>query len=152
VLVFVKPERLVAPESSAHVQAREPKIMPESALVIGIDVSKSHLDVASTPSPNGVGRFDNDSEEHSVLVARLEGLQPQLIVMEATGGYEHALACALQAAGFAVAVVNPKQARDFAKAMGTLAKTDRIDAQERGSQCVAASTVRLGGYSSGPSQ
>lgn len=51
------------------------------------------------------------------------------MVMEATGGYEAALACALQAAGLAVAVVNPKQARDFAKSMGKLAKTDRIDAR-----------------------
>ena len=49
--------------------------------------------------------------------------------MEATGGYEAALACALQAAGLAVAVVNPKHARDFAKSMGRLAKTDRIDAR-----------------------
>jgi transposase len=52
-----------------------------------------------------------------------------LVVMEATGGYEAALACALQAAGLAVAVVNPKHARDFAKSMGRLAKTDRIDAR-----------------------
>jgi transposase len=94
-----------------------------------VDVAKAKLDVASTLSPTALGRFDNEPEGHSALVARLEGLEPELIVMEATGGYEHALACALQAAGFAVAVINPKQARDFARAMGTLAKTDRIDAQ-----------------------
>jgi transposase len=102
--------------------------MSGSALVVGIDVGKSHIDVAASHSPT-VDRFDNDSEGHSLLIEQLRGLHPQLIVMEATGGYEHALACALQAAGFSVAVINPKQARDFARAMGTLAKTDCIDAQ-----------------------
>ncbi len=63
------------------------------------------------------------------MLARLAGNVVDLVVMEATGGLERDLACALQAAGFAVAVVNPRQARDFAKAMGYLAKTDRIDAQ-----------------------
>jgi transposase len=103
--------------------------MSGSPVVVGVDVAKAKVDVASTLSPTPIGTFDNESEGHSALVARLEGLEPDLIVMEATGGYEHALACALQAAGFAVAVINPKQARDFARAMGTLAKTDRIDAQ-----------------------
>jgi transposase len=59
----------------------------------------------------------------------LKPLGVALVVMEATGGYEAALACALQAAGLPVAVVNPRQARDFAKSMGQLAKTDRIDAR-----------------------
>ena len=63
------------------------------------------------------------------MVGTLQPLAPQLVVMEATGGHEAALACALQAAGVAVAVVNPRQARDFAKALGRLAKTDRIDAE-----------------------
>ena len=62
------------------------------------------------------------------LLERLKGYDVRLIVMEATGGYEAALACALQAAGYRVAVVNPRQARDFAKGMGFLAKTDRLDA------------------------
>jgi transposase len=128
VLVFVKPERLVVP-SSTHAQAREPKIMSGSPVVVGVDVAKAKVDVASSLSPTPLGTFDNEPEGHSLLVGRLAGLKPDLIVMEATGGYEHALACALQAAGLAVAVINPKQARDFARAMGTLAKTDRIDAQ-----------------------
>ena len=71
----------------------------------------------------------NDAEGHTALVAALQPLGVALVVMEATGGYEAALACALQAAGLAVAVVNPKHARDFAKSMGRLAKTDRIDAR-----------------------
>ena len=103
--------------------------MSGSAVVVGIDVAKAHVDVASTYSPVPLGRFENEPEGHTALIARLEALKPELVVMEATGGYEHALACALQAAGLAVAVVNPKQARDFAKAMGYLAKTDAIDAQ-----------------------
>ena len=102
--------------------------MSGSPVIIGIDVAKAHIDVASTCSPHPVGRFDNEPEGQSALIARLQTLRPELIVMEASGGYEHALACALQAAGFAVAVINPRQARDFAKAMGYLAKTDPIDA------------------------
>jgi transposase len=74
-------------------------------------------------------RFGNEIDGHTALIAALQPLAPQLVVMEATGGYEAAVACALQAAGLAVAVVNPRQARDFAKALGRLAKTDRIDAE-----------------------
>ena len=68
----------------------------------------------------GVRRFDNDADCHSALLAALQPFDVSLVVMEATGGYEAALACALQAAGLAVAVVNPQQARDFAKSMGQL--------------------------------
>jgi transposase len=127
-LVFVKPERLIAP-ASAHAQGREPKTMSASPLVIGIDIAKAHVDAASVNPTAALGRFENEPEGHSALIMQLQALKPELIVMEATGGYEQPLACALQAAGFAVAVVNPKQARDFARSMGMLAKTDRIDAQ-----------------------
>ena len=98
-------------------------------VVVGIDVAKAHLDVAALGAKLGAERFQNDAEGHTALVAALQPLGVALVVMEATGGYEAALACALQAAGLAVAVVNPKHARDFAKAMGRLAKTDRIDAR-----------------------
>jgi transposase len=97
--------------------------------VVGIDVAKAHLDVCVVGGEFSPRRFDNEAEGHSALAAALKPLGVQLVVMEATGGYETALACALQAAGLPVAVVNPKQARDFAKAMGRLAKTDAIDAQ-----------------------
>lgn len=94
---------------------------------VGIDVAKDSFDVSL-----GVGgelcRFSNDGEGFEQLLERLKGWEVRLVVMEATGGYEAQLACALQAAGFSVAVVNPRQARDFAKALGYLAKTDRIDA------------------------
>jgi len=100
-----------------------------SLIVVGIDVAKAHVDVAVLGAEFGVQRFENEAEAHSALAAALKPLGVGLVVMEATGGYEAALACALQAAGFAVAVVNPRQARDFAKSMGRLAKTDRIDAR-----------------------
>lgn len=100
--------------------------MPE-AMVVGVDVAKQTFDAAF-----GVGghieTFANDDGGHDAFVARLAGTPVDLIVMEATGGLERDLACTLQAAGFAVAIVNPRQARNFAKAMGHLAKTDRIDA------------------------
>ena len=103
--------------------------MSGSSVVVGIDVAKAHLDVAALGAKLGAERFDNDTEGHTALNAGLQPLDAALVVMEATGGYEAAVACALQAAGLAVAVVNPKQARDFAKSMGRLAKTDRIDAR-----------------------
>ena len=106
--------------------------MSASSVVVGIDVAKAHVDVAVLGAKLDAQRFDNEAEAHSALAAALKPLDVALVVMEATGGYEAALACALQAAGLPVAVVNPRQARDFAKSMGRLAKTDRIDAAHAG--------------------
>lgn len=103
--------------------------MSASSVVVGIDVAKAHVDVSVLGAKLDAQRFDNEAEAHSALAAALKPLGVALVVMEATGGYEAALACALQAAGLPVAVVNPRQARDFAKSMGQLAKTDRIDAR-----------------------
>ena len=101
---------------------------PNNALVfIGIDVSKAHLDLAIRPSGEG-WQVDNDPAGIQLLVERVRKLAPTLLVLEATGGYEVAATAALAAAGLPVAVVNPRQARDFAKSLGRLAKTDRIDA------------------------
>lgn len=97
--------------------------------VLAIDVAKAHVDVSVLGASLDAQRFDNEADAHSALAAALKPLGVALVVMEATGGYEAALACALQAAGLPVAVVNPRQARDFAKSMGRLAKTDRIDAR-----------------------
>ena len=102
--------------------------MSDCAVAVGVDVAKERVDVDVMGAPFEAEQFANDAEGHTALVARLMPLNPGLIVLEATGGYEAALACALQAAGMPMAVVNPKQARDFAKSMGRLAKTDRIDA------------------------
>jgi transposase len=97
-------------------------------IFIGIDVSKDTLEVASSGQPDSWPR-PNDSAGIEALCSELLALAPALVVLEATGGYEFEAAFALQAAGLAVAVVNPRQARDFARAMGALAKTDSLDAR-----------------------
>ena len=105
-------------------------------LCVGIDVSKATLDIATTSE---VAQFTtgNDADGFDAIVAELRKHSVALILMEATGGLEVAVACSRQAEGFDVAVVNPRQARDFARAMGYLAKTDRIDAR-----ALAAMVVR----------
>ena len=104
--------------------------MSGSSVMVGIDVASGHVDVACVGAalPAELAHVSNDAEGHSALSDALAKLQPGLVLMEATGGYEAALACALQAAGLRVAVINPRMARDFARAMQRLAKTDRIDA------------------------
>lgn len=97
-------------------------------ITIGIDVAKEAVDVAFGTG-GAVEQFTNEAEGHDSLIERLSGIPVELIVLEATGGYEFAIASALQVAGLPVAIINPRQARDFAKAMGYLAKTDRIDAR-----------------------
>lgn len=94
---------------------------------VGIDVAKTHLDLSVLPTGE---RSTIGYTEATVadLVAHLQALAPQVIVIEASGGYESLVATALAAAGLPVAVVNPRQVRDFAKAIGRLAKNDRIDA------------------------
>jgi transposase len=101
--------------------------MSASPTFVGIDVSKAHLDVALRPTGDAF-RLDNTPAGLGALVARLAPQAPALIVLEATGGYELPAVAACQAAGLPVAAVNPRQARDFAKGVGKLAKTDRIDA------------------------
>src|SRR5258708_35243354 len=103
--------------------------MSEASVVVGIDVAKDQVDVSVLGAELGAEQFDNSSEGHTALAAALKPLKVSLVVLEATGGYEAALGCALQAAGLAVVGINPKQARDFAKSMGRLAKTHRGDAR-----------------------
>jgi transposase len=99
----------------------------ERAMFVGIDVAKAELVISVLPSAE---RFTvpNDDRGVRTLVDRLRVLSPQLILMEATGGYELLAVAGLAAAALPVLVVNPRQVRDFAKATGQLAKTDRIDA------------------------
>ncbi|WP_225783197.1 IS110 family transposase [Xenophilus sp. Marseille-Q4582] len=99
------------------------------SVTVGIDVAKAHVDVCVLGAKSEAQRLNNDAEGHSALAAMLLPVGVGLVVMEATGGYEAALACALQAAGLPVAVVNARQAREFAKSMGRLAKTDAVDAR-----------------------
>lgn len=95
---------------------------------IGIDVSKAILDVYFLPSKKHM-QFKNDAKGIQKLNEKLKSFLQASIVMEATGGYEKPVAQSLQRAGLKVAVVNPRPIRDFAKALGKLAKTDRIDAE-----------------------
>ncbi|MGH3574668.1 MAG: IS110 family transposase [Methylocella sp.] len=99
----------------------------EQNLFVGIDVSKDRLDVHVRPQSKtfATGRDDAGLAE---LIAALRQLAPTLIVVEATGGYETLVASALAAAHLPLAVVNPRRIREFAKAVGKLAKTDRLDA------------------------
>jgi transposase len=105
--------------------ARRSWIMTEA--FIGIDVSKNYLDVADSPT-GPTRRIDNSPEAHRALAADLQAASPALVVVEATGGYETGLIVVLQEHDVPVALVNPKRVRDFAKAAGRLAKTDRLDA------------------------
>jgi transposase len=102
--------------------------MNPTPVFVGIDISKAHLDTAIRPGGQ-TARDPNDTAGIAALIARLKPLTPALVVVEATGGLELPLLAALQVAGIPVAAINPRQARDFAKAVGRLAKTDRIDAQ-----------------------
>lgn len=102
--------------------------MAEHPTTVGIDVSKDHLDVATLPTGE-IYRVPNDPVGHTELIERLQAHDDlDRIVVEATGGYERAVALALADAGLPVARVNPRQTRDFARASGHTAKTDRIDA------------------------
>jgi transposase len=99
-------------------------------LCIGIDVSKEVLDLRGLDGANDAGaeQVPNSSEGCAALCQKLRGQKIQRIVLEASGGYERLLVSSLVAAGLPVVVVNPRQVRDFAKALGLLAKTDKLDA------------------------
>jgi transposase len=101
--------------------------LESETIFIGIDVSKDHLDVAGFPIKQ-TWQFTNAAAGISKLLEKLTKLSPALIVMEPTGGFEAPVAAELAAAGLNVAVVNARQIRDYAKATGKLAKTDRLDA------------------------
>jgi transposase len=94
---------------------------------VGIDVAKATLDVAGTESQASF-TVSNDGAGFTEITDRLSGRNISLVLMEATGGLEAPVAEYLQSEGFDVVIINPRQARDFARAMGHLAKTDRLDA------------------------
>jgi transposase len=100
----------------------------EHPCFVGIDVSKAHLDVHVLPSGESF-RVGHDDVGFVTLIARVRPLTPTVVVLEATGGYEGTVAAALVGAGLPVAVINPRQIRDFARATGQLAKTDALDAR-----------------------
>lgn len=96
---------------------------------VGIDVSKETLDVAVRPEEER-WQTKNTEEAFAELIARVEVLEPELIIIEATGGLERAVVSAMAEAGLPVVVINPRQTREFARATGRLAKTDEIDADD----------------------
>jgi transposase len=100
---------------------------PAAPTFVGIDVAKDRLDVHLRPSDEAFA-LSRDDRGLQALVERLAALPAALVVLEATGGFEVAVAGALAAAGLPLVVVNPRQIRDFARATGRLAKTDRLDA------------------------
>lgn len=102
--------------------------MISGSVHVGIDVAQDWLDVAVQPDRES-WRASNDEPGIAGLVERLLALQPASVILEATGGFELPVTGALLAAGLPATVVNPRQVRDFARAMGQLAKTDTIDAQ-----------------------
>ena len=93
---------------------------------VGVDVCKQHLAVCLGAVER---RVANDADGWDVLITMFQQAGIDLVALEATGGYERGLVCALQSAGMTVARLNPRQARDFAKSMGVLAKTDQVDAR-----------------------
>lgn len=97
-------------------------------LFVGIDVGKHHVDVAMS-ADDGVKRFKNDDEGVGQILQLLDGRSVGLVVLEASGGYERQVLASLLGAGIPAVAVNPRQARDFAKAVGKLEKTDAVDAQ-----------------------
>jgi transposase len=99
-----------------------------SDIWVGVDVSKARLDVAVRPTGE-TWSVAKDATGIKQLTKILKRQTPSLIVLEATGGYEQAVALSLKKVGLAVAVVNPRQVRSFARALGKLAKTDPIDAK-----------------------
>jgi transposase len=100
----------------------------EHTCFVGIDVSKATLDVHVRPLGDSF-RVGHDDAGFATLIARVRPFTPAIVVLEATGGYEVTVAAALAGAGLPVAVVNPRQIRDFARATGQLAKTDTLDAR-----------------------
>jgi transposase len=126
-----EPEQLSGPDKARITQGRvrkERKPMAKEAVCVGVDVAKSALDVAVSDSEK-TRRFANDDEGIPQAVRYIASLKPASVILEATGHLEMPLAAALQADSLPVAVVNPRQVRDFARATGTLAKTDTIDAR-----------------------
>ena len=109
-------------------QGRDKVDAPIIGQIVGIDTSKDRLDVHLLPSGEAFA-VAQDEAGRAELVARLVALAPKIVVIEATGGYERAAVMALAAAGVPVAVVNPRQVRAFAEALGQRAKSDAIDAR-----------------------
>lgn len=102
--------------------------MQNEKCYMGIDVSKARLDVFFMPTKTYI-QYENNKKGIKKLIKKIKSSSNVLVVMESTGGYEKLVAQAVSKEKISVAIVNPRQIRDFAKALGKLAKTDRIDAE-----------------------
>src|SRR6476619_881182 len=124
----LNPEQLTGPRARTRIRsgAATPGSRTMERLSVGIDVSKRELVIAIDPT-GARWTSDTTAPAISAVVERLRSLTPRIIVVEATGGYERPLVAALAAADLPVAIVNPRQARAFAQAIGRTAKTDAID-------------------------
>jgi transposase len=128
-IASVNPDSRLGRTASPHWQARVMQASPSSSPVfVGIDVAKDRLDVHLRPSGEAFS-LPRDANGLAGLAAGLVNLAPELVVLEATGGFEIAVAAGLAGAGLRLAVVNPRQIRAFARALGRLAKSDRLDAE-----------------------
>jgi transposase len=128
--IWEEPEQLPGPDKPASCKEGPEgrRSLESEGPYVGIDVSKDRLDVAVRPSGDNWS-VANDAPGITHAVQRLVQLHPRLVVLEATGGLQMPVAGALATAGLPLAMVNPRQIRDFARATGRLAKTDRLDAQ-----------------------
>lgn len=124
---IIKPEQLLGPAKRAFARTGH------GTCVVGIYVSKAHLDVHVRPTDEAF-RVSHDDAGLVTLIKRLRPVAPTVVVLEATGGYEVPVAAALAGAALPVAVVNPRQIRDFARATGRLAKIDKLRASLRASR------------------
>lgn len=102
--------------------------MNSPSVTVGIDISQQRLDLARFPQGDTLSVAYNDTGLAKML-KRLRGWSPQIILLEASGGYEYGVVAALVAAGLTPVLINPRQVRDFARSLGILAKTDKIDAK-----------------------
>jgi transposase len=122
------PDSRLGRRSSQHRQARVTNAsVAGGCKFVGLDVSKERLDLHLRPSGEAFA-VARDGEGLEVLSARLRALAPELVVLEATGGFEAVVAAALAAAALPLAIVNPAQVRAFGRATGRLANTDGLDA------------------------
>jgi transposase len=130
--LWYKPEQLLGPMSPYFARLGIREIITQEVILskpyIGIDLSKKFLDIGEYPA-NRQWRLPNDAKGLRQLLEQLHEIKPSLVVLEASGGLEHSVADKLHDAKFRVAVLNPRQVRNFAKAKGYMAKTDAIDAQ-----------------------
>ena len=126
-LFHMQPEQSPGPLMSPNNKDGSMTRIAQFTDFVGIDVSKSHLDVFTLPDGE-IFRVSNDRRGLWELLSRLSCYDEALVVMEATGALEEEAALLLAESGFHVSVVNPRQVRDFARAIGLLAKTDALDA------------------------